>query len=164
MAPNCVTNCILKTKQTDIKGDDSTIKVYAHGHTSVRRVEYVTVHGDDGKNHRVPVYWDEYFPVTGTGQFHIGEDNTSLNEDAASQHQRIDYINKVLQGRKNAVVQKAYKLKKMKIRCGDNGIFRDVPRTEEEKRLSKIAHDINKAYPFDGKYVLADQSVVLEAD
>lgn len=96
MAPNCVTNCILKTKQTDIKGDDSTIKVYAHGHTSVRRVEYVTVHGDDGKNHRVPVYWDEYFPVTGTGQFHIREDNTSLNEDAASQHQRIDYINKVL--------------------------------------------------------------------
>lgn len=52
----------------------------------------------------------------------------------------------------------------MKIRCGDNGIFRDVPRTEEEKRLSKIAHDINKAYPFDGKYVLADQSVVLEGD
>lgn len=96
MAPNCVTNCILKTEQTDIKGDDSTIKVYAHGHTSVKRVEYVTVLGDDGKKHRVPVYWDEYFPVTGTGQFHIREDNTSLTDDAASQHQRIEHINKVL--------------------------------------------------------------------
>lgn len=28
------------------------------------------------------------------------------------------------------------------IRCGDNGIFKGVPLTDEERKLSKIAHDI----------------------
>lgn len=47
------------------------------------------------------------------------------------------------------------------IRCGDNGIFKGVPLTEEEKQLSKIAHDIYKKYPTDGKYVLADNQLII---
>lgn len=47
------------------------------------------------------------------------------------------------------------------IRCGDNGIFRGVPLTEEERTLSKIAHDIYKNYPSDGKYVLADGKLII---
>lgn len=39
------------------------------------------------------------------------------------------------------------------IRCGDNGIFKGVPLTEEEKELSKIARDIYKKYNSDGKYI-----------
>lgn len=41
-----------------------------------------------------------------------------------------------------------------KIRCGDNGIFKGVPLSAEEKRLSKIARDIYARYPYDGKYIL----------
>lgn len=40
------------------------------------------------------------------------------------------------------------------VRCGDNGIFRGVPLTAEEKRLSKIAREIYKQHPYDGKYIL----------
>ena len=40
------------------------------------------------------------------------------------------------------------------IRCGDNGVFKGVPLTEEEMSLSKIAHDIYAEYGSDGKYVL----------
>lgn len=47
------------------------------------------------------------------------------------------------------------------IRCGDNGIFRGVPLTNEEKQLSKIAHDIYERYPSDGKYVLADGKLII---
>lgn len=47
------------------------------------------------------------------------------------------------------------------VRCGDNGIFKGVPLTEEEKELSKIAHDIYKIYPSDGKYVLADGKLII---
>ena len=47
------------------------------------------------------------------------------------------------------------------IRCGDNGIFRGVPLTEEERTLSKIAHDIYKKYPSDGKYVLGDNKLII---
>lgn len=39
-------------------------------------------------------------------------------------------------------------------RCGDNGIFKGVPLTAEEKRLTKIAKEIYKQYPYDGKYIL----------
>lgn len=41
-----------------------------------------------------------------------------------------------------------------KIRCGDNGIFKGVPLTEEEKTLTVIAKRIYKAHPFDGKYII----------
>lgn len=46
------------------------------------------------------------------------------------------------------------------IRCGDNGIFRGVPVTEEQKALSKIARDIYTSYPYDGKYIL-DQALII---
>ena len=40
------------------------------------------------------------------------------------------------------------------IKCGDNGIFRGVPLTQEQKLLSFIVRDLYKDYPTDGKYVL----------
>lgn len=95
-APDCVTHCILKTEQVDEDGDASTIVVYAHGYRSEQRVAYIDVMGGDGRYHEVPVCWDEYIPVTGTGRLHIKEDNTRTNENAATQQQRLDHIDKVL--------------------------------------------------------------------
>ncbi len=39
------------------------------------------------------------------------------------------------------------------VRCGDNGIFKGVPLTDEQKTLSRIARAIYKRYPYDGKYI-----------
>lgn len=39
-------------------------------------------------------------------------------------------------------------------RCGDNGIFKGVPLTEEQKVLSFIVRDLYNQYPTDGKYIL----------
>ena len=50
---------------------------------------------------------------------------------------------------------------KDKIRCGDNGIFKGVPLTDEQKKLSKIAKDIYKRYPFDGKYILDGERLII---
>lgn len=47
------------------------------------------------------------------------------------------------------------------VRCGDNGIFKGVPLTDEEKQLSKIAHDIYERYPSDGKYVLGNGKLII---
>ena len=41
-----------------------------------------------------------------------------------------------------------------KIRCGDNGIFKGMPLTNEQKTLSYIVKDLYKKYPTDGKYIL----------
>ena len=40
------------------------------------------------------------------------------------------------------------------IRCGDNGIFKGMPLTGEQKELARIAREIYAEYPFDGKYIL----------
>ena len=48
-----------------------------------------------------------------------------------------------------------------KIRCGDNGIFKGVPLTEEEKELSKIARDIYSQYGCDGKYILDKDKLII---
>lgn len=47
------------------------------------------------------------------------------------------------------------------IRCGDNGIFKGVPLTDEERKLSKIAHDIYSKYHTDGKYILANEKLII---
>ena len=47
------------------------------------------------------------------------------------------------------------------MRCGDNGIFKGIPLTNEEMELSKIARDIYVSYPSDGKYVLGDDKLIL---
>lgn len=48
-----------------------------------------------------------------------------------------------------------------KIRCGDNGIFKGVPITEEERKLSDIAKNIYKEYPSDGKYILDNDRLII---
>jgi len=48
-----------------------------------------------------------------------------------------------------------------KIRCGDNGIFKGVPLREVDKKLSKIARDIYNKYPYDGKYVLDKDKLII---
>ena len=46
-------------------------------------------------------------------------------------------------------------------RCGDNGIFKGVPVTKEQKRLSNIARRIYEEYPSDGKYILDDERLII---
>ena len=48
-----------------------------------------------------------------------------------------------------------------KIRCGDNGIFRGVPLTGEQKQISEIARDIYAKYPYDGKYILDGDRLII---
>ena len=48
-----------------------------------------------------------------------------------------------------------------KVRCGDNGIFKGSPLTDEQKELSKIARGIYAQYPTDGKYILTDNRLIL---
>lgn len=47
------------------------------------------------------------------------------------------------------------------IRCGDNGIFKGVPLTKEQKKLSAIAREIYKKYPYDGKYILDGKKLTI---
>lgn len=93
--PSCVTNCILKTEQLQTIGDNSTIKVNAYGYRTEQRLEFVSKWGGDGHLHHVPVYWDEYLPVTGSGMIYLKEDN-NFKDDSVTQRQRLGHIRSVL--------------------------------------------------------------------
>lgn len=47
------------------------------------------------------------------------------------------------------------------VRCGDNGIFKGMPVTDEQKRLSSIAKTIYAIYRADGKYILDGDNLVI---
>lgn len=47
------------------------------------------------------------------------------------------------------------------VRCGDNGIFKGVPLTIEQKQLSGIAKAIYDVYGTDGKYVLDNDKIII---
>ena len=47
------------------------------------------------------------------------------------------------------------------IKCGDNGIFKGVPLTEEERLLSAIARTIYKVTRSDGKYILSNDKLII---
>ena len=100
--------------------------------------------------------------LIGHGKCHIiAETSVSINRDEVVKAVRriagkvdVDYV-EVPQDVHLANNQKG------KIRCGDNGIFRGVPVTEEQKKLSKIARDIYEKYHSDGKYILDKDRLII---
>lgn len=47
------------------------------------------------------------------------------------------------------------------VRCGDNGIFKGMPLTDEQRKLSIIARKIYNANPSDGKYILSGDRLII---
>lgn len=47
------------------------------------------------------------------------------------------------------------------VRCGDNGIFKGVPVTDEQNSLTQLARAIYEKFPYDGKYLIHDGKVTL---
>ena len=67
---------------------------------------------------------------------------------------KVDFVN---------VEQDKYLAKNQEygLRCGDNGIFKGMPLTNEQKKLSKIARSIYAQYPTDGKYILDKDTLII---
>lgn len=47
------------------------------------------------------------------------------------------------------------------LRCGDNGIFKGVPLSNEERILSDFAQKFYKTFPTDGKFILTEDKVII---
>lgn len=64
----------------------------------------------------------------------------------------------------NAIVEKQdehlSRNQSKEIRCGDNGIFKGVPLTDNEKHISSLAKELYSYYPSDGKYILTDDKFI----
>ena len=47
------------------------------------------------------------------------------------------------------------------VRCGDNGIFKGVPLTDEDIEISRVSREIYAKYPTDGKYILDGKKLIV---
>lgn len=47
------------------------------------------------------------------------------------------------------------------VRCGDNGIFKGMPVTEEQEKLSRLAKELYASYGCDGKYILSGDRLII---
>ena len=46
------------------------------------------------------------------------------------------------------------------VRCGDNGIFKGVPISLEERKLSRVVASMHFKHPYDGKYIIKGNTVI----
>ena len=92
----------------------------------------------------------------------IIETNTNLDEEeikkAVARISKEEIHTKILVTKQDEELSKN---QTGKIRCGDNGIFKGTPTTDEEKRISKEARAIYKEFGTDGKYILADDRLIV---
>ena len=47
------------------------------------------------------------------------------------------------------------------IKCGDNGIFKGVPVSEEQKEMSAVARKLYDHFPTDGKFILGNNTLIV---
>ncbi len=100
--------------------------------------------------------------LLGHGVCHIiAETSVHLSEEdvAAAVHRiagdlAVDYVEVPQDGRLSENQRNG-------VRCGDNGIFKGVPITDEQKKLSAIARDIYSSYHYDGKYILDGDRLII---
>lgn len=50
-------------------------------------------------------------------------------------------------------------IQKGKLRCGDNGIFKGTPITQEQKELLEVVSRVYEEFPYDGKYILSGNKI-----
>ena len=98
-----------------------------------------------------------------------GECNVIIESCCDFTLEEIDKIVKRITGREdittrlNAVKQDIHLNKNQEngIKCGDNGIFKGVPLTENEKIISRLAREIYENWKYDGKYILSDDKFIV---
>lgn len=66
--PDCITRNVLKTSSQGGEEGAQNVQVTAHGFRGVNRVDHISIRGDAGYTHQVPVHWVEYIAVDRTSE------------------------------------------------------------------------------------------------
>ena len=101
--------------------------------------------------------------LIGHGQCHIIAETSVHIEDEAVRQAVSRIVGAELEVDYYEVPQDEHLAKNQdgKIRCGDNGIFKGTPVTDEQKRLTGLARNIYEKYPFDGKYIMDKERLII---
>ncbi len=91
--PDTKTQAILKTSfvSSDNRVDETCVTAYSYD--IEKRVDYVSVHGGDGRFHDVPVQWDEYLPLEARNHFYICADDAAPDKSAMAKRNGLCIYN-----------------------------------------------------------------------
>lgn len=78
--PNSKTRAILKASFVGSKEGVDEMRITAYSYKTVKRIDHVTVRGDDGHYHDVPVEWDEYTPLEISKNFCVSSLEKAANK------------------------------------------------------------------------------------
>ncbi len=91
--PKTKTNAILKSTFVCSQDEADEICVSAYSYDIIPRVDYVSVHGDDGRWHDVAVNWDEYIPLEAENNFFVSTLEKASSKNIIAQRNNLCIFN-----------------------------------------------------------------------
>ncbi len=91
--PDTKTNAILKASYVGSKDNVDETCITAYSYDIEKRVDIVSVRGDDGYYHDVPVEWDEYLPLEAQNTFCVSTNETAENKTVIARHNGLCIFN-----------------------------------------------------------------------
>ena len=87
--PDTKTQAILKSSYVGSKNRIDETCITAFSYDIEQRVDIVSMHGDDGYYHDVPVEWDEYIPLQAINHFYISTNEMAENKTVMAKRNEI---------------------------------------------------------------------------
>ena len=97
--PRTKTHAILKSSFVASQNDVDEISVSAYSYDMIPRVDFVPVHGGDGRWHSVPVPWDDYIPLEATNHFFIATADLAQNQNVLARRNNLCIFNEQINGK-----------------------------------------------------------------
>lgn len=91
--PRTKTQAIIKTNFLSSKDQIDQTSITAFSYDIEKRVDIVSVHGDDGHFHNVPVEWDEYLPLEAQNNFYISTNENAQNKSVIARRGSLCIFN-----------------------------------------------------------------------
>ena len=91
--PRTKTQAIIKSSFVKSENDVDEISVCAFSYDIISRVDYVSVHGDDGHWHDVPVFWDDYIPLESRHNFFVATSDRAKDKNIISKSNYLCMFN-----------------------------------------------------------------------
>lgn len=87
--PHTKTRAILKSSFVNSKHGVDEICISAYSYDIIPRVDFIPVHGGDGRWHNVPVPWDDYIPLEKTNRFFVATSELAQNHTIVAQRNKL---------------------------------------------------------------------------
>lgn len=91
--PKTKTRAILKASFVSSENEIDEICISAYSYDIIPRVDFIPVHGGDGRWHNVPVPWDDYIPLEATNNLFVSTADKAHNKNILARRNNLCIFN-----------------------------------------------------------------------